>query len=108
MEALTGFTRTEVLGKPDIDRAFSRIGITRPLLYDLLDMPPDVLHKPSPDCTLRRRVAPPVGLPRDGNQGEIEEKACLFRGPDGACIGAMATISYPAPQDDDSRVSKKT
>jgi hypothetical protein len=107
MEALTGFTRTEIVGKPDIDKAFSRIGITRPLLHDLLDMPPDVLNTQSPDCTLRRRVTP-VGLsPTDVNGEEIEEKACLFRSPDGACIGAMATISYTASPDNNPQGSKK-
>jgi PAS domain S-box-containing protein len=101
MEALTGFTRMEIVGKSDIDKAFSRIGITRPLLHDLLDLPPEVLNTQYPDCTLRRRVNP-AGISQKNISsekiGQIEEKACLFRDPDGVCLGAMATLSYrPSP-----------
>jgi PAS domain S-box-containing protein len=108
MEALTGFTRTEIVGKPDIDKAFSRIGITRSLLHDLLDMPPDVLNKQSPDCTLRRRVTPAGPSPQDISCEELEEKACLFRGPDGACLGAMATLSYRASPDENFQGSNQS
>jgi PAS domain S-box-containing protein len=108
MEALTGFPRTEIVGQPDIDKAFSRIGIARPLLHDLLDMPPDELNTQSPDYTLRRRVNP-AGLALQGIiREEIEEKACLFRGPDGVCLGAMATISCRANPDENFQGSKKS
>lgn len=97
MEALTGYSRTEIVGKPDISKAFSRIGIGRPLVDELLDMSPEELVRRHPDCTISRNVIPTNHSPDDSGFNRhslIEEKACLFRDPDGTWLGAMATLSY--------------
>lgn len=95
MERATGLTKAEIIGRSGLSEVMSRLGIRRSLLDELLDLPPEILKERYPDCSSIRRITPaePADLKAFGNKKELEEKICLFYGPDGKCHGGVVTIT---------------
>jgi PAS domain S-box-containing protein len=101
MEKATGLAKAEVIGRSRLPEVMPRLGIRQSLLDELLDLPPEILKERYPDCSSIRRVKPAesTDLKVFVKKEELEEKICLFYGPDGKCHGGVVTVT-PTPKRD--------
>ncbi|NYT08118.1 MAG: PAS domain S-box protein [Methanomicrobiales archaeon] len=95
LEMLTGVKRDEVLGKKDFRKAFSFFGDERPVLVDILDLPPHELARTYPQ--VRRfgdsiYVESFVSAMNGGKGAYLWGKASFMTDHEGRPIGAIESI----------------
>ncbi len=95
LETLTGVKRDEVLGKKDFKKAFSFFGDDRPILVEILDLPPHELAKEYPQ--VRRfgdsiYVESFVSAMNGGKGAYLWGKASSLTDHEGSPIGAIESI----------------